>query len=387
MYWSADGGTANGVDGWLGIADRTVSVAARELCCRATMGGVSFAKASSNLARLGQIRVSKERLRQIVEAEGRCAKEAIRRGAVSAGWEASDCEVTPGGPTRLIVGCDGVMVPVVTAAEKRKRRSKRPRRRKGRRRRVKAKGRRPRQGLWPCQGDRPKRGRRRRHRGSDTGYKEFKIAAFYDAGREHQYAVGTAGNCEALGRLMRREAGRLRLPEADQKVAVTDGAEWIQRQFQTRLPMLDARILDYFHLMQHVGAAALVLYGEGSEGASAWCAALSQAVCEEGAAGLLVAIHATRQGVRSRTKRQALQALEQYVVKRAEMLDYPAFREQGFDIGSGPTEAFCKTLTSRLKGSGMRWDKPNAEAIMTLAALEHSHLWPTYWTYQRKAAA
>ncbi len=376
MYWSADGGTANGTDGWLGIVDRTVSVAARELCCRATMGGVSFAKASSNLARLGQIRVSKERLRQIVEAEGRCAKEAIRRGAVPPGWEASDCEVTPGGPTRLIVGCDGVMVPVVTAAEKRKRRSKRPRRRKVRRRRGKAKGR-----------GRPKRGRRRRHRGSDTGYKEFKIAAFYDVGRKHQYAVGTAGNCEALGRLMRREASRLRLPEADQKVAVTDGAEWIRRQFQTRLPMLDARILDYFHLMEHVGAAALTLYGEGSEGASAWCAALSQAVCEEGAAGLLVTIHETRRAVRSRTKRQALKALEQYVVKRVEMLDYPAFREQGFDIGSGPTEAFCKTLTSRLKGSGMRWDKPNAEAIMTLAALQHSHLWHTYWTHQRKAAA
>lgn len=376
MYWSADGGTANGVDGWLGIADTTVSVAARELCCRATLGGVSFAKAASNLARLGQIRVSKERLRQIVEAEGRCAQETIRCGAVSAGWEASDCQVRPGGPTRLIVGCDGVMVPVVTAAEKRKRRSRRPRRRKVRRRRVKAKGR-----------DRPKRGRRRRHRGSDTGYKEFKIAAFYDAGNEHQYALGTAGNCEALGRLMRREAGRLRLPEADEKVAVTDGAEWIRRQFQTRLPMLDARILDYFHLMEHVGAAALVVYGEGSEGASAWCAALSQAVCEQGAAGLLVAIHETRRAVRSRTKRQALQALEQYVVKRAEMLDYPAFRAQGFDIGSGPTEAFCKTLTSRLKGSGMRWDKPNAEAIMTLAALEHSRLWPTYWTHQRNAAA
>ena len=56
-------------------------------------------------------------------------------------------------------------------------------------------------------------------------------------------------------------------------------------------------------------------------------------------------------------------------------------------IGSGPTEAFCKTLTSRLKGSGMRCDKPNAEAIMPLAALEHSHLWHSYWPHQRKAAA
>jgi len=86
-------------------------------------------------------------------------------------------------------------------------------------------------------------------------------------------------------------------------------------------------------------------------------------------------------------KREALRKLEQYVAKRVEMLDYPSFRAQGFDIGSGPTEAFCKTLTARLKGSGMRWDRPNAEALMALAALENSHLWDGYWTLQREAAA
>jgi len=63
------------------------------------------------------------------------------------------------------------------------------------------------------------------------------------------------------------------------------------------------------------------------------------------------------------------------------------FLKEGFDIGSSPTEAFCKTLTSRLKGSGMRWDKPNAEAMMALAALEHSHLWDAYWTSRRREAA
>jgi hypothetical protein len=121
--------------------------------------------------------------------------------------------------------------------------------------------------------------------------------------------------------------------------------------------------------------------------AEAWRKRLSEAVRTEGAAGLLVAVHETRRGGRSPAKREALRRLEQYVAKRAEMLDYPAFLAEGFDIGSGPTEAFCKTLTGRLKGSGMRWDRPNAEAIMALAALEHSHLWETYWRSQRRPAA
>ena len=79
--------------------------------------------------------------------------------------------------------------------------------------------------------------------------------------------------------------------------------------------------------------------------------------------------------------------LEQYIAKRTEMMDYPTFLKKGFDIGSGPTEAFCKTLTARLKGSGMRWNVRNAQAVMALAALEHSGLWKTYWTLQCRLAA
>jgi hypothetical protein len=42
----------------------------------------------------------------------------------------------------------------------------------------------------------------------------------------------------------------------------------------------------------------------------------------------------------------------------------------------------CKTLTARLKGSGMRWDSDNAEAIMALEALTQSGQWDAYWGSQ-----
>jgi hypothetical protein len=51
----------------------------------------------------------------------------------------------------------------------------------------------------------------------------------------------------ALGRLMRREAGKLRIDRARRKYSVTDGAEWIANQYATQLPMLDENILDYYH--------------------------------------------------------------------------------------------------------------------------------------------
>jgi hypothetical protein len=61
------------------------------------------------------------------------------------------------------------------------------------------------------------------------------------------------------------------------------------------------------------------------------------------------------------------------------MIKHPGFQEKGGQIGSGPTEATCKTLTARLNGSGMCWESDNAETIMGLEALYQSGEWDAYW--------
>jgi hypothetical protein len=60
------------------------------------------------------------------------------------------------------------------------------------------------------------------------------------------------------------------------------------------------------------------------------------------------------------------------------MIRYPQFRSKGRQIGSGPTEATCNTLTARLKGWGMRRDGDNAGAIMALEALTRCGPWDSY---------
>jgi predicted nucleic acid-binding protein len=52
------------------------------------------------------------------------------------------------------------------------------------------------------------------------------------------------------------------------------------------------------------------------------------------------------------------------------MIRYPEFLQKGWQIGSGPTEAMCKTNTARLKRCGMRWDADNADALIALTGLE-----------------
>jgi hypothetical protein len=220
-----------------------------------------------------------------------------------------------------------------------------------------------------------------------VAWQEFKIGCFCDHERTHTYAFGTSGDGDALGRLWRREAAKVDLNAADERVAVTDGAERIDTQLRPRLPMVETRILDYYHLTEHVGAAAKVCFGEGSEASRSWRERLATAVCEEGGPTLLAAVEATRQQTRAKAKREALRQLSQYVAKRVTQLDYPAFRARGLDLGSGPTESYCKVLTARLKGRGRRWDRPNADGLMALAAIEHSRLWATYWQQQLRLAA
>ncbi len=346
IYWYAGEGTDNRVDGWLGIADSSLSVMARELCC---LVGVEngFRKAAGRLKKLGQIEVSPERLRTVVEVEGLKMLEARRQASLKPNWDASSCTGS-GGKTQVLVGGDGVMVPVITAAEKAKRRVGR---RHVRRRGVSHR-------------------RVRRHRGADQGWKEFKIGLLYSADKEHCWAFATKGNHEEFGRQLRREAGKIRLDQADQKFSVTDGAEWIRRQMRTRLPMLDEMILDFYHFAEHVAGVSTACWGLETAESKIWTGKVLHMAKHDGPLAVLKEIAAARSLLRSRTKREALSSLEQYVAKRMEMTDYPRFIAAGFDIGSGPTEAKCKTVPSRLKGSGMRWNLPNAEAMAALACVD-----------------
>lgn len=361
IYWNKKQRTAVPMDQWLGIISERYSPGVREMACRLGLDN-AFVPASENLKRLAQVCISSSALGDLVEREGRRAATAISQGTYGPNWTAADCT-----DQTVVTGADGVMVPLVTEEQKRKRRVTEARKRQREGRRSTARPGRPKSG-------------------SDGSYKEFKIFSLYDRDKSHKYAVGTSGDAAALGRIMRREAGKVRLDQARHKYAVTDGAEWIERQYDQQLPMLDRRILDYRHLRDHVIEASHVLYGEGTAKALAWREEMLGYVWNQGSLVLLDHLGNYMRVHRSGPKAEALRSLREYVAKRVEMTDYPTFRQMGYDCGSGPTESFCGTLTLRLKGRGMHWDNDNAEAIMALGSLYYSNQWHDYWARQRAAA-
>ena len=361
IYWNIQLGTVVPLDILLGVATSKYSPGVREMCCRESLN-CAFVPASGNLKRTAQLMISSFAIRTIVESQGQYVLSQQTHGEVRPDFSSEDCI-----DKTVITGADGVMVPLVTEEQKRKRREseKHERNRQGRKSVAKH--------------GRPKSG-------SDGAYKEFKVVAFYSKDKKHQYAVGTSGDHKKLGRIMRREACRINISRADVKYSVADGASWILKQYDQQLPMLDENILDYYHLQEHVTETSHKLFGEGTVESVAWREKITGVVWNQGSLVMLDRLGELLKTLRSPAKRDAVKSLRKYVGSRVDMTDYPSFRAAGYDCGSGPTESVCGRLTKRLKGSGMRWDKDNAESMMALASIYYSGQWDSYWQQLRKAS-
>jgi hypothetical protein len=368
-YFAKGVGSVTPLDGWLDRTESTVSLGLREMACRLNLASRNFDKAADNLFRAAQVRLSGELLRQVVEAEGKAVHKAAQTGQLPVNWSAADCVTydangNPTGQTRVYLGCDGVKAPLVTQAEKQVRRAaiKDKRRRRGKK-------------CKPLP---------RAKAGADQSYKEFKIVTFYDETQEHRLVTVTRGDCTAAGRLMRRDAGRIQLNAAGDKVAVVDGADWIKNQIQRQSLPLDDVGLDFYHLADYVHKTRRAVYGEEDSKdlkapGNAWAASLLHRAKHQGYEALRDELVGWKGQLRGSKKRVAAEALLGYVTDRRAMILYPEFLAAGRQIGSGPTESMCKATTQRIKGVGMRWDADNAEAMMALEALEQSGAWQDYW--------
>jgi hypothetical protein len=363
-WWhSAVDGSAAPVDVWLMPEGENVTVGVREMACRLNNDAASFEKATENLKRTAQIKMSAEQLRQVVQGEGRRVLAAQQSEAIAPAFTAADCLV-PGerSKTRLYTGIDGVMVPVITDAEKKKRREKVVQKR----RQAEQLGtkRRP---LPP------------RRIGADQSFKEFKTVTFYDEANAHRHIVLSRLKRTQVGSILRREAERLKFREADERIANVDGASWIPPQLEDAELRLHGIGLDFYHLSENVHKARRRIYGEENPQGQAWAGQLLHIFKHEGYERAYDEL-TTWQAVLRGRKRAAATKLLNYVVERRNMINYPQFAAKGWQIGSGPTEARCKTSTARLKRSGQRWDRRSAEQVAALANLRDSGQWDAYWS-------
>jgi hypothetical protein len=138
-------------------------------------------------------------------------------------------------------------------------------------------------------------------------------------------------------------------------------------------------VVDYYHACQYVTKIAEVLFGKETQAAASWAAKMRRWLRDKknGIARVLhsAAAHAWRLEF-TPEEQEAYNDAYAYLQKRQGLMDYWQYRRHGLAIGSGITEAACKTLfTQRFKQSGMKWSLEGGQVVVNLRVIWLSQLW------------
>ena len=188
-----------------------------------------------------------------------------------------------------------------------------------------------------------------------------------------QLCVGLAAEVRTL----------LRKRPALQVMLLADGAPELWTRLEqvlnkTTLGVPVSRLVDFWHLLEKLGKAAKVLYGEAqaSRVLQMWRVRLLNRrqtlgeiwaeLQDSGQQGVAVGA--------SRPVHEALTYLENHRLK----MNYAAARKRGLPVGSGNVEATCKSLVAlRMKRPGAGWKEETGEQVLQLRALALSDRWDT----------
>jgi hypothetical protein len=135
--------------------------------------------------------------------------------------------------------------------------------------------------------------------------------------------------------------------------------------------------VDYFHAAERITKLSETIFGVGRE-ASAWAAKMRK-VLKEKSNGVGRVLHSAgalrhRRGLVGSEKdyRQAVNYLRRF----AKYMKYAEYRRVALPIGSGVTEAACKTIVNyRFKQSGMRWNSDTGQHVLDLRVILKSGIW------------
>jgi hypothetical protein len=197
--------------------------------------------------------------------------------------------------------------------------------------------------------------------------------------------VSNLGPLEDFGPLLRQEAIRRGLGQAQKMVLLIDGAIGLENMGRLNFPGV-LQIVDFYHALEHAGKVLEALLGgknhpDYQTRRSRWVKRLLRN-------GVQNLIKETRQECAGKPQMPAVEKELGYFVHNVERMRYGTFRRQGLFIGSGVIEAGCKTLIgSRCKQSGMFWGEPGAQNVLALRCIHSSRRLQEFWKYRLNTQA
>jgi hypothetical protein len=137
-------------------------------------------------------------------------------------------------------------------------------------------------------------------------------------------------------------------------------------------------VIDYYHACEYIYKMADALFHD-TKRAQSWARKMCRWLKTK-PRGIYRVLHSAAAIRRGRIvvgeKRKRYRDAYNYLRKRIRFLDYGRYRRDHLPIGSGVTEAACKTVfTQRLKQSGMTWELEGGQWIVDLRVVQLSGLW------------
>lgn len=212
-----------------------------------------------------------------------------------------------------------------------------------------------------------------------------------EGGRDPQKLVtthlATTQSVKEFGPLARVEAERRGLRQAETVIALGDGGNWIDPLLTAYFCVL-ARIIDWYHAVEHLWECAKAVHGTGTVQAAQWAERL-EALLWDGKVQRVIdelSAEASKLGppAEADTGANVMKVLANniaYFTQHEKHMDYPEYRRRGWPIGSGETEAAVKQFNKRIKGTEQFWSADGVEAIVTLRALwtSQDQRWENHW--------
>ena len=221
----------------------------------------------------------------------------------------------------------------------------------------------------------------------EDGYRQAMVGtvSLYDhqGERLHTLYVGASpeyGKATFLARLEREIQHIQALYPAARYVGVADGAA---ENWRFLAPYVSEQIIDFYHATGYIAAAAQAAFPRHQARRQAWLAQRCHALKHTpGAAGqLLEEMEALADKPLSKAIGEKLAAAITYFRNHQHQMNYADYQAQGWPLGSGVTEAACKTLVKqRLCQSGMKWKDQGARIVLSLRALVLTEgRWGQFW--------
>jgi hypothetical protein len=138
------------------------------------------------------------------------------------------------------------------------------------------------------------------------------------------------------------------------------------------------QVVDWFHAVEHLHAAANLLHGEGTDQAKSWVKNMKTDLYQGHAPRIANELEQQAQQL-SGDRANKLLSEATFFRTHQHQMHYLEFREEGWPLGSGSIESGCKQFQARLKRAGMRWTRSGAEHMLALRSSVMSNYFDAHW--------